>query len=82
MNKKSTSASLLALDANILMRYATYNHVDRELKLSFDDLDEDIFWNKAIFVRLTAKRDKGIKIFVHVSLNVIVQLLVLVPLYT
>ena len=43
MNKNNTSASLTELDANILMRYATYNHVDGELKLSLDDLDEDIF---------------------------------------
>jgi len=57
------------------------NHIDRQLKLRFDDLDQDIFGYVAFFVGLATQRHESIQVFVYVTLYVVVQLLVFVPFY-
>ena len=57
----------------------TYNHVDRQLKLCLDDLNKDIFGYVALFVCLATQRHEGIQVFIYVTFNVVVQLLVFVP---
>ena len=58
----------------------TYDHVNSELEFRFDNLNQHILANVALLVGLAAERHEGVQVLVDVTLDVIVQLLILVPL--
>ena len=59
----------------------TYNHVYCELKFKLDDLNEHFLLYSTLLVWASTQRNKGIKILVDVTLVIVRQLLVFVPLY-